>query len=52
MNGTLGCRFFASDTIELSKLYLCPSVYGKGLGKQLMRHFEESIELTSAFIPT
>lgn len=37
-----------SDTVELSKLYLCPSVYGKGLGNQLMRHFEESIELTSA----
>ncbi|GIU47800.1 hypothetical protein TUM4438_27780 [Shewanella sairae] len=26
----------SSDTIELSKLYLCPSIYGKGLGKRLL----------------
>ncbi|MCG2838749.1 GNAT family N-acetyltransferase [Photobacterium sp. WH77] len=30
-----------SETIELSKLYLCPSVYGQRLGSRFMNHLEE-----------
>lgn len=30
------------DTLELSKLYLCPSIYSKGVGYLLMKQFENS----------
>lgn len=33
-----------SDTLELSKLYLCPSVYGKSLGSQLLTHLISEAE--------
>ncbi|MDD1780364.1 GNAT family N-acetyltransferase [Enterovibrio sp. ZSDZ35] len=29
------------DTIELSKLYLCPSVYGQRLGSSFLTHLEQ-----------
>ncbi len=31
------------NAFELSKLYLCPSAYGKGVGSLLMHYFEKEV---------
>lgn len=38
----------APDTLELDKLYLCPSIYGKGAGGLLMEHVESLARIQSA----